>query len=196
LIASPSFLRVIIDPITCCVLSSPSRKSRILFLDGTIYSYFGQTVLIVLVQRHQRYQRFFWLSFLFSTTLINYYLVSWPTSVVGNTVFELFVSQDGEEGAVSQTVTRFSKNFPLTHLHFRYDVSSLPFDKNTPDHSCSQETDWQKGREPFNQRFKVYYRISSHFHFMLSEIFDKRFYSRVIILEGMSRLSTLPILLS
>lgn len=49
-------------------------------------------------------------------------VISWPASAVGNVVFDFLVSQDGTHAEVDRTVRSFAKHFPLTHLHFDYNV--------------------------------------------------------------------------
>ena len=74
----------------------------------------------------------------------------------------IFISQDGENSAVSQTIESTAKKFHDNELfHLRY------INTNT--------------RKPSHD---VYYRISAHYKWMLSKMFDDLNYPSIIILEG------------
>eukprot|EP00850_Spirogloea_muscicola_P023019 SM000323S12631 [mRNA] locus=s323:42786:47753:- [translate_table: standard] len=73
--------------------------------------------------------------------------------------YHLFISQDGTHEGVKKTATTYSS---FTHLQHIEEKPPVP----------------ERAGEML-----AYYRISSHYKFVLEELFDKRTYERVIILE-------------
>eukprot|EP00850_Spirogloea_muscicola_P008380 SM000044S16027 [mRNA] locus=s44:605471:610565:+ [translate_table: standard] len=73
--------------------------------------------------------------------------------------YHLFISQDGTHEGVKKTATTYSSFTHLQHIEEKPPVPERPGD------------------------MLAYYRISNHYKFVLEELFDKRTYERVIILE-------------
>eukprot|EP00850_Spirogloea_muscicola_P012896 SM000085S23246 [mRNA] locus=s85:176087:181024:- [translate_table: standard] len=73
--------------------------------------------------------------------------------------YHLFISQDGTHEGVKKTATTYSSFTHLQHIEEKAPVPERPGD------------------------MLAYYRISNHYKFVLEELFDKRTYERVIILE-------------
>lgn len=80
------------------------------------------------------------------------------------------MSQDGNDGGVAQVIDAFQSRFPLHHLRFTYD-----------------EDTWSKGTSSlhptYDLKWRAHYKISAHYMNMLTKLFDKYEFDRVIILE-------------